>query len=410
MADEREPKVALTRISGSNPDRRAWIASAAMLATFAVLVGAGMVGRIVERPMPSFPTPSAAAVASPSGRTPSSSAAADRGATTGAARTFAVPQAGYQVTYAVDEEHQPTILDRGSVAIFGFGPRGADGSYDGTIRVSVGTPAQGAAILTPAGPMAVFGTTLEDLRAKYIAAESGRVLSRSAQQVGGQLSILVRIDDGANGLRAVALAVHGGRTFIVTATGFQGRYGGAADIPAEAGLQEFLNGFSFGTGLFVSRELGFQAPLPTDSVPFGLAPGVPDAGAYGLYVFGDGTVRPDGSYSHSIGVSVGSATHPGLVRVLRSAEPAPDPRRIWKASLVELQAAYLAAVGGRIGAGTTIRLDGELALLLEHPDGLGTAVLAIHRGRVYIQESTGADAPEPGPHFTDFLEGFAFLD
>ena len=79
------------------------------------------------------------------------------------------------------------------------------------------------------------------------------------------------------------------------------------------------------------------------------------------------------------------------------------------ASLVELQAAYLAAVGDRTGSSSTISLDGELALLIQRPDKLAAAVLVVHRGRTYVIEVAGVDGPDMAPHFDEFLAGFRFL-
>ena len=181
-------------------------------------------------------------------------------------------------------------------------------------------------------------------------------------------------------------------------------------VAARQGLDRFLETFSFGTSLFVSRELGFQVPLPIEAKPFGVAPNRPSEAGYGFWVFADGVPVGDEQWSHSIAVSVGSSLHPALVRTLPSRVRVPDPRRIWSASLVELQAAYLGAIGGTPGSVSTIQLGGELALVIEHPDGLAKAILAIHRGRVYIVSTTGFYSREAAPDFDEFVAAFTFLE
>ena len=126
-------------------------------------------------------------------------------------------------------------------------------------------------------------------------------------------------------------------------------------------------------------------------------------------MFGDGIAVGD-RWSDSIGVSVGTMLHPALVRVLPSLNPKPTPYRIGATSLIGLQSAYLAAIADQVGSSTTVRLGGELALLIERPDGLGATDLAVHRGRVYLVETSGAGLQDAAPHFEEFLAGFEFLD
>ena len=254
-----------------------------------------------------------------------------------------VPGGGYSVRFAADSRRRPVLLDDGALAVFPFGPENAAGASDGTIQVSVGTPARAAAIMGANGPGEVFGASLEDLRLQYLREQSDHVITRSAQEIAGQTAIVVRVDDGGGGMRAVALIAHGGRNFVITASGFQILYGAISDFPAELGLDRFITGFRFGTSLFVSRELGFQVPLPVDARPFGTAVKLPPGEANGLYVFGDGVAVGD-RWSDSIAVSVGTMLNPALVRVLPSLNPKPTPYRIGATSLIGLQSAYLAAI------------------------------------------------------------------
>jgi hypothetical protein len=182
-----------------------------------------------------------------------------------------------------------------------------------------------------------------------------------------------------------------------------------ADNPAQVGLQRFVDGLRFGPSLFVSRELGFQVPLPVEAKPFGLAADFPPDEAEGLSVFADGQMRGDGSWSHWVGVAVGSAAHPAFVRVLPSGNPRPRPMRIWAPTVQGLLSAYRAAVGG-VGRTTDTVLSGEPAILVDEPDGLAATVLAVHRGRAYLITTTGSDRVQAAPAFEQFLAGFAFLD
>ena len=403
MSDRREQIVPLTRLGGRDSGRGAALAVGGVLVAVAALVGAGILGRLSEQPRAS-----AAPLASPpSAPTPGPDKTA--AAPGDAGDVVVVPGGGYSVRFAADSRRRPVLLDDGALAVFPFGPENAAGASDGTIQVSVGTPARAAAIMGANGPGEVFGASLEDLRLQYLGELSDHVITRSAQEIAGQTAIVVRVDDGAGGMRAVALIAHGGRNFVITASGFQILYGAISDFPAELGLERFITGFRFGTSLFVSRELGFQVPLPVDARPFGTAVKLPPGEANGLYVFGDGVAVGD-RWSDSIAVSVGTMLNPALVRVLPSLNPKPTPYRIGATSLIGLQSAYLAAIADQVGSSTTVRLGGELALLIDRPDGLGATVLAVHRGRVYLVETSGAGLQDAAPHFEEFLAGFEFLD
>src|SRR5438132_12677139 len=147
MSDRREQIVPLTPLGGRSSARGARLAAAGVLGASALLVGARILGRLAE---PSHdPTPSA----SPDPRATQGVDAAD------ATESVAVSMqaAGYSVRYATDSGHRPVVLDNGSLAVFGFGPPTAAGEYDGTIQVSVGTPARAAAVMGTSGPTGVFG-------------------------------------------------------------------------------------------------------------------------------------------------------------------------------------------------------------------------------------------------------------
>jgi len=247
--DRREVIVSLSPVSGRDGARRAWIPAVGVALTLGALIGAGVLGHVAPHDPRSGPAVHATAATSESRAVPAPSIGRGDGTApdAGTPRLVVVPQAGYQVSSAVDDAHPPTISDRGALAIFGFGPRIGGEAFDGTIQVSVGTRAMGAVVAGRGGPTVVSGKTLEALRTRYLEVTSGRVVTRSARELDGQLAIFIRIDDGAAGMRSVALAVHGGRTFILTATGFGRLFGAVSDAPAEVGLEKFVAGFSFVT-------------------------------------------------------------------------------------------------------------------------------------------------------------------
>jgi hypothetical protein len=150
--------------------------------------------------------------------------------------------------------------------------------------------------------------------------------------------------------------------------------------------------------------------LPGPEQPFGAVRDHAGGEADGFLVFPGGRMSAPGAWLHVIGVSVGSEEYPARVEVLPGGIATPQPARIWADSLVGLQSAYLEAIGGRRGSSATIRIAGELALLVERPNGLAAAILAVRRGSVYIISTTGSRVAEPAPGFGDFLEGFEFLD
>ncbi len=420
---------ATTPVTTRGTGRSAWVAASVVILAMLAVVGAGTLGRATQ-PGPTVQPSRAAVTTGPSqagvavqptdAPTPQGSAAgaspskepSPSPAFGSRAGFVTVAEAGYEVAYEVDATHRPAVLYGGMLAVFGFGPQTDRGSYDGTVIVSVGTPASGASMAGAgvAGRVSgtVYGATLEDLRTAYLGADPGRAVSRVALEIGGQLAIMIRFDD-AGGARATALTVRGGRNFILTASGFQGLYGDVADNPAQVGLQRFIDGFRFGPPLFVSRDLGFQVPMPVEAKPVGFAAGFPLDEAQGLVVLAAGRAQPDGSFSHSIGISVGTALHPAFVHILPTGSGRQAATRIWAGSLAKLQAAYLAAVDGFTGS-SSIQLGGEPAVRIERPGGLGAAVLAVHRGRVYIITTTGSEVAQAAPDFEQFLTGFAFLD
>ena len=270
LSNHVEEIVTLTAVSGRTGARRAWLPAAGLVLTLGIFIGVGALGRGAAPDGQSGPAEhhtgkasASSASVSPGDDPPVDAPPAigdgDGGAIgPGRAMLVAVPQAGYQVSNAVDDAHPPVITDGGALATFEFGPRIGGETFDGTIQVSVGTRASGAVVAGRGGPVIVSGATLEDLRTRYLEVAPGRVVTRSARELGGQLSVFIRFDDGAAGMRAVALVVHGERTFVLTATGFGRLFGAVSDAPAEVGLEKFLSGFSFAAEPVVS------APGPLD--------------------------------------------------------------------------------------------------------------------------------------------------
>lgn len=397
MPDERAPAVTLTPVGGRGAGARARVAVVGVIAALAGLVGLGVLGgseSVDPEPAPSL----VAAIASPD-----RSAAPSEAPPTGVpahSRVVTPGTAGYEVAYPRDASHRPVIFDDGSLAIFGYGERVPDGTYPGTVRVAVGTPARGAPVLGTAGQADIHADTAGELWAAYRAIETEAPSARRTFRVDGAPAVILGFD--ASGpdarARAVALIAHGGRSFVIIAAGFETLLPGFRN-PADAGLVRFLAGLRFTTPLFSSRELGFQVPQPLD-VPAQISD-------EGTVVFAGGQQDRDGGRSLAISVAVGTEGTPAVSQVLPGAG-APRVRRIWASSLVQLQEAYGEAVSGRVGSSTTIRLGGELALLVQRPNGLAATVLAVHRGRAYIVSAAGS--PGPPAVFEEFLEGFRFLD
>ena len=395
----REPieEVSVVRLGGSGGGRRAALTVGLVIVASGALIGIGAFSRApttapapIPAVRPSVPITAATAAPTPrpTGILPNEDITTQDG-------EVAIRSAGYRVAYVVDETHQPAISDKGALAIFGFGDRDAEGGYPDLVSVSVGTPAVGALIPTSRRFPRVYATDLDDLQAAYAQATGLEVTALEDVVIDGEIArrLLAR---GATPLQsAVAIAVHRNRAFVIAAT--------SVEL-----LKGFVAGFRFGPPLFVSQTLGFQVPQPVRLRPFGTEVGIRPDPVNGLYVFDDGEPIAEDTYSHAIGISVGTETRPALVRVLPSGHQPPQPRRIWAGTLPELVALYVSAAGPGESMRPTI-LGGEEAILIRGADGLAVTVLAVHDGRAYLVMTSSRVDIEPAPHFQAFLDAFAFL-
>ena len=405
---EREPVVKLVPIGTGHARRGTEIGVTLAGLTVAAIVGVGLFGGGVPGPVPAperSPGDGARTAAERSAG-PIGSGTAGTGGRSGP-RIIRV-RSGYEVTYDRDAAHRPVILDRGALAIFGYGERVPDGAYPGTVRVAIGTPAQGAPVSGDEDFRRVYNTNVSDLKKDYLA------VTESAHNVGfyrlvnGDSALELGFPDG----HWTALVVHGNRAFVITATGFETIYGDWLQ-PARKGLEVFLETFRPIGTLFVSVRDGYQVPMPVETVaarPDGQERATP-APTDGVMRFEDGAELEPGRWSHVIAVSVGTQEQPALVTALPGAagRPGTGDARIWAPDLAGLHAAYLHAIGDPVATSTGIRLGGEPALLIEGPGAFAATVLTVHAGRAYIISTTGVALSEPAPGFEAFLEVFEFL-
>ena len=400
---EREPVVTLAPIGTGRTRRGARIGVTLAGLTVAAIVGVGLFGGGVPGPVPAPERsprdgPRTAADGSPG---PNGSDAVTGGGS--GPRIIRVPRFGYEVTYNRDAAHRPVVLDRGALAIFGYGERVPDGAYAGTVRVAVGTPAQGAPVSGDEDFRRVYNTNVSDLKLDYLA------VTQSAHNVGfyrfvsGESALEIGFPDG----HWTALVVHGNRAFVITATGFDTIYSDWLQ-PARKGLEAFLETFRPTGSLYVSREDGYQVAVPVEGAPIVRPSGGSTPGDR-VTQFADGTEVEPGNWSHGIAVAVGTKDRPAFGQDapgIRAPVPPPD----WDGTLGDLLRGFRAAVADASATATSISLGGEAALFLEGPNPASSAVLAVHAGRAYVLVTGGVATSEPAPNWAAFLETFEFLD
>jgi hypothetical protein len=270
----------------------------------------------------------------------------------------------------------------------------------GTIQVAVGTPGQGVTVPGPAGGVAVYGDALASLLAAFSSLDGVRIEAGAPFLLDGEPG---RVQDVTlafdGGQRAVAMAVHGRRAYIVSAAGFDTGVPATSRVVRRQALLEFLGRFAFeGPPLFVSDDLQFEVPLITDRQPAGATIAF-GSERYGHLTFDDGTATV------AIRVDAGTSIHPARPRVVRGVAPA--SASFWAPDVTELARRFLAAFGAADATDTSV--DGEPARRIERPGDIGVAVLVVHAGRVYVISSTGVSGPDVSPRFNEFLRGIRFL-
>jgi hypothetical protein len=160
---------------------------------------------------------------------------------------------------------------------------------------------------------------------------------------------------------------------------------------------------------YVSPNLGFSVPLLLEAPPSGYwDEGGPPVDAGGVLTFsvpadsgavGNGAVR----------VAVGSRRDPAPIRIPADIGPVTP---LWEPTLVALVQEYALLLTGDLGTQAPIMLDGERALLFEHPGGAAAVVLAVHHDRIYVLASLTA-SPTRGSSrraFTEFVAAFRFVE
>lgn len=373
-----EQRPELVRLSPGRGSGRGLVGVAVVVVLSVAVVGAGFLGNLGREPTPP-PGPTARPVASPSDRsTPAPTAEPAR---------IELPFVGYAVRY----DGEPQLYDEDTFGIY----RDASGQ----VTVAVGTPSRGASLLGEGITTRIYAGSLDRLGLAYLAETPFTLTGGDDITVDGQPARVLALGVGPDGgpIAVTALFVYGNRSYVISA-------------PDRRTLDPFLAGFTFGPGLFVSRDLGFQVPLLVDERPFGATASSGEDSTSGLWVFSDGDRLADGQYSHVIGVSVGTEAQPAFVRNAPSALPHPGTRRLWAPTLADLVRTYRRIVDLGEGLVAPTILGGEPATLVIRADGLAATVLAVHDGRAYIISTTGAAAVERAPHFEQFLATFTFLE
>ncbi|MBM4407177.1 MAG: hypothetical protein FJ038_00925 [Chloroflexi bacterium] len=250
--DERPELVRLSQGRGAGA-RLLGVAAASLIGTAIVAAGAfGGSDRDEPRPRP------AATVQVSAARDTTHAPAATRHA------TVTLPHQGYAVTY----DGTPMLYDDDALAIYQLG--------DAVVSVAVGTPANGASLLGQGITARINGRTLDQLTDAYLAAIGTGAESSAAIAVDGEPGLMLRLTPGTGpGYgpgSAAALFLVDRRAFVFWSH-------------LETALRAFLGGLTFGPGLFVSRDLGFQVPLLVDEPPFGATVSNGEGSTSGLWVF-----------------------------------------------------------------------------------------------------------------------------
>jgi hypothetical protein len=308
---------------------------------------------------------------------------------------------GYAVEFEATALRPPAISDGGRSVSFSIGPvDAATGMFEGSVVVSVGTPAEGAPI--PGGRRTVAGDTLEQLEQSFRTNAPVAVVQRAPFMLDGQPATWLTVV-GYPERRTVILAAYRGRSFVITAWGFQDD-GPVADPRVAGDIRAFLASIRFaGNPVYVNRTLGFQVTQPSSTAP-GTNDGLP-MGDGGLLVFPTGTMTAAGSEA-TITVAPGTIAVPAVAWT-GGGDRAITLLHVWAASASEALAVLERQLGAMPIAET--RLDGERASLATLPSG-AIVVVAVHDQRLWLITAAGATAEVGIPKLDRFLASFRFLD
>jgi hypothetical protein len=420
VSDLESDQIVLRPVGGNRPPGRAWLAVAAVGVLFAGIVLVGRFGGRGVGPAPTAVTqavaapPSAVATMSrtPPGTVAPTSVAVESTAPSGAPPSPASrarllrPRLGYALVRSAPAETVIELDDHRTISLVYSRTNLPPQLGGGTIEIALGTPALGANVHGLRW-VSVFGSSLTTLEAAYRRAVPATLPFSLGMSLGGEPGTLLEVRDmSAQRGRAPAtilIALHGGRAFVITASGFDAGTAAASTQARQRALEDFANRFEFiGPPFFASEALGFEVPgVAAD------APTVAGIGGAGSVVFPAGSLAAGRSYTHSIHVDVGMLGRPAFPPI--EPLPAVSAPGIWAADQDALERTFLKTYGaGRSALRTTV--GGQRALRVDAPGLVGAAVVVAYRGRSYIISTTGLPVAEVAPGFEEFLADFRFID
>jgi hypothetical protein len=276
----------------------------------------------------------------------------------------------------------------------------------GTIEIALGTPAVGANVHGLRW-FAVYGTSLTKLEAAYRRAVPATLPFSLGMALGGEPGTLLEVRDMTEQRgrlpATILIALHGGRAFVITATGFDAGIPSVSTQARQRALEGFADRFEFvGPPFFASENLGFEVPGVVAD-----APTVTARGGAGSAVFPAGTLA-GGAYTHAIHVDIGTQDQPAVPPIEPQSGVA-SPSGIWAADQDALERAFLIRYGAGRSALPTI-VGGQPALRVDAPGNVGAAVVVAHGGRSYIISTTGSSVAEVAPGFDEFVADVRFID
>jgi hypothetical protein len=409
-------------VGGNRPPGRTWLAVASVAVLFAGIV---LVGRFGGRGVDPAPTVAAQAVAaSPSAigttsaATPVGTAAVSPASTEptrpstglpspGTRARLLRPRLGYALVRSTPVAETVVDLDDGRTVSLLYSRTNLPPQLGGgTIEIAVGTPALGANV-HGLPRVAVFGSSLTKLEAAYRRAVPATLPFSLGMALGGEPGTLLEVRDmsGQRGRTpaTILIALHGGRAFVITATGFDAGIPSASTQARQRALEVLADRFEFvGPPFFASENLGFEVSgVAADG------PTVTARGGAGSAVFPAGTLA-GGTYTYAIHVDIGTQDQPAVPPIEPQSGVA-SASGIWAADQDALERVFLNRYGaGRSALRTTV--GGQPALRVDAPGSAGAAVVVAHGGRSYIISTTGSSVAEAAPEFDEFVADVRFID
>ena len=412
------PDGRLQRVNRSGD--RAWLTVVLVAAAAAAIVGLGLLGGRTETTQPAPLATSAAAAVSaaattlPPARPATPTPAATSGSGQGVIVDLATPAPGsstavyahiarglgYRVRQAESPGETIDITDLGRVVTFTESRISLAAHGYGLITVEVGTPAYGLTVPTVMNDTRVFAPDVAALESAVLVVMGATPTRSETAEVAGVTARLLDLRVPFNGVNlSVALAVVGGRDYLIAADGFDAGTAVTSAAARRDALDGLLTRMEWAPpAVFASGSLLFESAPLVDSWPHVVpAPGGDERA--GAVVFDVGTA--DGW----VRVDVGTRASPVLAPI-RGGAGAPD-QPLWGADLEALSTAFAAAYGFGTQA-IRAEVDREPALLVERVGDVGVAVLVAHQRRVYVI-TFGRAFTAQSQELADFLRQFRFL-